>query len=76
MKVLSLLFTIVLSVPVLQADDYLQYLNNLDNLPTDEYNQLYKDVSEKFKAETGLSLSDIENLSESEFEDYLQQLHV
>ena len=76
MKVLSLLFTIVLSVPVLPADDYLQYLNTLDDLPTDEYNQLYKDVSEKFEAETGLSLSDIENLSESEFEDYLQQLHV
>ena len=76
MKVLSLLFTMVLSVPIPSTNDYLQYLNSLDNLPTDEYNQLYKDVSKKFKIETGLSLSDIENLTETEFEQYLELLHV
>ena len=76
MKVLSLLFTMVLSVPIPSTNDYLQYLNSLDNLPTDEYNQLYKDVSKKFKAETGLSLSDIETLTDTEFEQYLEQLHV
>ena len=76
MKVLSLLFTMVLSVPIPSTNDYLQYLNSLDNLPTDEYNQLYKDVSKKFKVETGLSLSDIEKLTETEFEQYLEQLHV
>ena len=76
MKVLCLLFATVLSVPIQPANDYQQYLNSLDNLPTDEYNQLYKDVSKKFKIETGLSLSDIENLTETEFEQYLELLHV
>ena len=76
MKVLSLLFTMVLSVPIPSTNDYLQYLNSLDSLPTDEYNQLFKDVSKKFKVETGLALSDIEKLTETEFEQYLEQLHV
>ena len=76
MKVLCLLFATVLSVPIQPANDYQQYLSSLDTLPTHEYNKLFEDVSEKFKLETGLSLSDIEKLTESEFDNFLQQLYV
>ena len=74
MKIINLLFTLTMAAPINPADDYLNYLEKLDNLPTDEFQKETSAAADLLKSKTGLSLSDLESLSDDQFQTYIDLL--
>ena len=79
MKIISLLlFTQTLAFPIEPVDpidaEFDQFLDDLDQLPTDQYTELIDRLSGLVKVETGMSFGDLDKMSSDEYDEFLLTL--
>ena len=74
MKIINLLFALTIGAPIEPADDYLNYLEKLDSLSSEDFQEEYAAMIDILKSETELSLSYLENMSDEQFQTYIDLL--
>ena len=79
MNIISLLlFSLTLAFPIEPVDpidaEFDQFLDDLDQLPTDQYTELIDGLSGLFKVETGKSFGDLDKMSSDEYDEFLLTL--
>ena len=79
MNIISLLlFSLTLAFPIEPVDpidaEFDQFLDDLDQLPTDQYTELIDELSGLFKVETGKSFGDLDKMSSDEYDEFLLTL--